>query len=73
MAGNSELTASCAPLSFCWLYKTASISARINIEQLIFANAFPAYRGDDEFVFVCYSHLDSEEVYSEIGVLYDRG
>lgn len=42
---------------------------------------FPAYGGDDDFVFICYSHQDSEAVYQEIARLnasdidiwYDEG
>ncbi len=42
---------------------------------------FPAYRGSEPYVFVCYAHLDSESVYSDlielnknkISVWYDEG
>jgi hypothetical protein len=27
---------------------------------------FPAYKGDDPYIFVCYAHDDSEMVYPEI-------
>jgi TolB-like protein/tetratricopeptide (TPR) repeat protein len=33
---------------------------------------FPSYDGENEFVFVCYSHADHEIVYSEIGWLKDQ-
>jgi tetratricopeptide (TPR) repeat protein len=31
---------------------------------------FPAYSGDDDFVFICYSHQDSETVYQELELLH---
>ena len=34
---------------------------------------FTAYRGDDPFVFVSYSHRDTNLVFSELGKLNDRG
>ncbi|MGK0224786.1 MAG: tetratricopeptide (TPR) repeat protein/TolB-like protein [Limisphaerales bacterium] len=42
---------------------------------------FPAYRGDDNYAFICYSHKDAAEVYGEIesvhaqniNVWYDEG
>jgi len=34
---------------------------------------FPAYRGDEPYVFVCYAHGDSAEVYLEIEWLHDQG
>ena len=30
---------------------------------------FPAYKGDESYVFVCYAHEDAESVYSEIARL----
>ena len=33
----------------------------------------PAYSGNDEFVFVCYSHQDHSQVYEEISSLSDLG
>ncbi|MBT8040444.1 MAG: tetratricopeptide repeat protein [Gammaproteobacteria bacterium] len=34
---------------------------------------FPAYRGSDPFVFVCYAHSDAETVYSDLVELDGRG
>ena len=34
---------------------------------------FPAYRGDEPYVFVCYAHDDSAVVYPEIEWLHDQG
>jgi len=34
---------------------------------------FPAYQGDDPYVFVCYAHDDSDAVFAELGWLRDRG
>ena len=34
---------------------------------------FPAYQGDDDYVFVCYAHSDSDVVYPEITWLRDQG
>ena len=42
---------------------------------------FPAYKGDDPYVFVCYSHADSDLVYPELmwlkkrscNIWYDEG
>jgi len=34
---------------------------------------FPAYDGDEPYVFVCYSHDDAERVYQEIAWLRDQG
>ena len=34
---------------------------------------FPAYRGDEPYVFVCYAHDDQAIVYPEIGWLHSRG
>ena len=34
---------------------------------------FPAYRGDDSYVFICYSHGDAGEIYSEITQLKAEG
>ncbi len=34
---------------------------------------FPAYRGDEPYVFVCYAHEDEDEVYPEIGWLHEQG
>ena len=34
---------------------------------------FPAYKGDDSYVFVCYSHTDTDVVYPEIAWLQQQG
>jgi TolB-like protein len=34
---------------------------------------FPAYRGDEPYVFVCYAHEDEGVVYPEIGWLHEQG
>ena len=34
---------------------------------------FPAYKGDDPYVFVCYAHVDSSVVYSEINWIHQQG
>ncbi len=34
---------------------------------------FPAYRGDDSYIFVCYSHRDAEFVYQDLAALNDHG
>lgn len=34
---------------------------------------FPAYEGDEPFVFVCYAHEDSDLVYKELGRLHQAG
>ncbi len=34
---------------------------------------FPAYQGNDAYVFVCYSHADTKAVYEDIGQLSARG
>ena len=34
---------------------------------------FPAYKGDDPFVFVCYAHEDSDVVYPELTWLREQG
>ena len=34
---------------------------------------FPAYRGDEPYVFVCYAHEDEVTVYPDIQQLHDRG
>lgn len=34
---------------------------------------FPAYRGDDAYVFVCYSHADADVVFPEISELNQHG
>ena len=34
---------------------------------------FPAYDGSDPFVFVCYSHADSEAVSAELTSLHEQG
>jgi len=34
---------------------------------------FQAYRGDDSYVFVCYSHSDADEIYSELAQLNAEG
>ena len=34
---------------------------------------FPAYDGDDPYVFVCYAHTDAKIVYPEILWLRDQG
>ena len=34
---------------------------------------FPAYRGDEPYIFVSYAHADDEIVYPEIQWLHDQG
>ena len=34
---------------------------------------FPAYKGDEPYVFVCYAHGDADVVYPEIAWLHDQG
>jgi len=34
---------------------------------------FPAYQGDEPYVFVCYAHEDSDVVYPEIARLHEQG
>ena len=34
---------------------------------------FPAYQGDEPYVFVCYAHEDSDIVYPEIAWLREQG
>ncbi len=34
---------------------------------------FPAYKGNDPYVFVCYAHADDGIVYPEIQWLHDQG
>ena len=34
---------------------------------------FPAYQGDEPYVFVCYAHDDEDMVYPEIGWLHEQG
>ena len=34
---------------------------------------FPAYEGDEPYVFVCYAHSDSETVYADMKDLHDEG
>ena len=34
---------------------------------------FPAYKGEEPYVFVCYSHQDAEQVYADIGLLHADG
>jgi|TARA_Y100000310_G_scaffold195356_1_gene195331 TolB-like protein len=34
---------------------------------------FPAYKGDDPYIFICYAHADAEVVYPEITRLRDEG
>lgn len=34
---------------------------------------FPAYQGDEAYVFVCYSHADAERVYGDLRWLHERG
>jgi len=34
---------------------------------------FPAYRGDEPYVFVCYAHEDAETVYPELAELHRQG
>lgn len=34
---------------------------------------FPAYKGDEPYVFVSYAHDDSSQVYPEITRLHDQG
>ena len=36
-------------------------------------NPFPAYKGDEPYVFVCYAHKDDKIVYPEIQWLHDQG
>jgi pimeloyl-ACP methyl ester carboxylesterase len=37
------------------------------------APPFPAYKGDNDYVFVCYSHADTDAVYADLQSLRDRG
>ena len=34
---------------------------------------FPAYKGDDSYIFVSYAHADADEVYPEITWLKEAG
>ena len=34
---------------------------------------FPAYKGDEPFIFVSYAHADAEQVYGELQSLHDQG
>ena len=34
---------------------------------------FPAYKGDEPYIFVCYAHTDDKIVYPEIQRLHDQG
>ncbi len=34
---------------------------------------FPAYKGNDPYIFICYSHADAEQVYAELSWLHDQG
>lgn len=34
---------------------------------------FPAYKGPDSFIFVCYAHKDAKSVYDDLGLLKDAG
>ncbi len=34
---------------------------------------FPAYKGDEPYIFVSYAHADDEIVYPEIQWLHDQG
>lgn len=34
---------------------------------------FPAYDGDEPYVFVCYSHHDEDMIFPEIGWLHEQG
>ena len=34
---------------------------------------FPAYQGDEPYVFVCYAHEDSDVVYPELSWLHEQG
>jgi hypothetical protein len=34
---------------------------------------FPAYKGDGDYVFVCYSHSDISTVYDDLTALRSRG
>ena len=34
---------------------------------------FPAYKGDDPYVFVCYAHDDEDVVYPEMAWLHEQG
>ena len=36
-------------------------------------NPFPAYKGDEPFVFVCYAHEDADIVYPELAWLHELG
>jgi pimeloyl-ACP methyl ester carboxylesterase len=34
---------------------------------------FPAYKGEDPYIFVCYSHADTDAVYGDIALLRSKG
>ena len=34
---------------------------------------FPAYQGDEPYVFVCYAHEDEDVVYPELAWLHEQG
>ena len=34
---------------------------------------FPAYKGEEPYIFVCYAHEDSDVVYPELQRLHDSG
>ena len=34
---------------------------------------FPAYKGDEPYIFVSYAHNDAGQVYSELSWLHDLG
>ena len=42
-------------------------------EQQRMERPFPAYQGDDSYIFVCYSHADIETVYPELVWLKELG
>ena len=58
-----------------WLM-TTSLADRVRIEEVfvekVVDKPFPAYKGDDPYVFVCYAHAD-EDVYPELRWLQDQG
>lgn len=43
------------------------------MSQVLGGIPFEAYRGDDPYVFACYSHLDAEIVFNDLKHLHDRG
>ena len=42
------------------------------VGQLPSNSALPAYEGEEDYVFICYSHADST-IYAEIRMLQDQG